>query len=259
MIHLRIEDADYRLYDQWEDIPLSKAIEASKVAVPDTLIRLFELRVKDKTNEYLLAYDSLQDGDRIRILPEYYGRMIALFSDIPPEVIDRIYWEIRTGLFNRYLEHIVIGLFLVPTYQPKGPTEFEHRGVKYYLPNIEQMTAAEFAEAADMEVLGREVYGGRYEAMAMLIAILCRPKDEPYNESKVAQRAELFKDLPMSVAWEVYFFLQDCLQRLEGDILTYSNAAISQLQKQALSPELTNLAGMDPFLQWQERPTGSRR
>ena len=41
--------------------------------------------------------------------------------------------------------------------------------------------------------------------MPLIVAILCRPEGEAYNERVARERAEKFKQLPCTVALDVFF------------------------------------------------------
>jgi hypothetical protein len=97
-------------------------------------------------------------------------------------------------------------------YEPKGIKSFEWNGVEYHLPKMTadgfggllpmaEETAESWAESNDLHIASENPY----ECMPLIVAILCRPEGEPYNELTARQRSEVFKQLPVSIAFEVFF------------------------------------------------------
>ena len=80
--------------------------------------------------------------------------------------------------------------------------------------------------------------------MANIIAILCRPKDEQYDEAKSLKRAETMSELSMDIVWEIFFYLSSAYNTLGDTLLTYLKELESTKQKQPLIQELRNTAGM---------------
>lgn len=234
MILLSIEDTDYRLRHEWEDLTLRDAMALYAIPPPDKFRELLELLAAKKHEEYTAAYNAMTPVERIKTLPVYYGQVIQAASNIPGEVINRLQWRLRTDMFEKYLLPVIAGLYYSPVWERLNIREFTLGGTVFVLPDDDRMDAVEFCEAADIEAFGTEIYGGRWEKMPMLMAVLCRPEGEPYNEATVRARYELFKDCPLSVVWEVYFFLSDYLTVLKNVTQTYLQNLTSKRQRQAI-------------------------
>jgi len=71
------------------------------------------------------------------------------------------------------------------------------------------VSALEYSESADLMTAFSSLSGGAkdYSRLPMLVAILCRPKGEPYDEEAAIQRSETFESLTMDVVWSVFFSL----------------------------------------------------
>jgi hypothetical protein len=94
------------------------------------------------------------------------------------------------------------------------------------------LSALQFTQSADFFSAMNKVAEGAYDKMRYAIAILCLPKGEKYDEQKMFERAELFEDLPMSVVWEVFFFIQHSLERSVVHTLnSFSRAAKGKWQR----------------------------
>lgn len=62
-------------------------------------------------------------------------------------------------------------------------------------------TAESWAESNDLYLASENPY----DCMALIVAILCRPEGEKYDEMKARERAEEFRQLPAYIAFEVFF------------------------------------------------------
>lgn len=72
-----------------------------------------------------------------------------------------------------------------------------------------------------MEQLGK----GRWHSLPYLCAIYLRHKDEPFDESKMTERVELMKTLPLDIALAVGFFLTDSMNIFLKSLLSSKNQA----------------------------------
>lgn len=230
MIQLKIEDATYKIVNEWCDLTIQDAIDYYAIPQPETLTELNRLFVKD-TAEYIKAYVKTAYRDRMITLPGYYGAVLNIMSDIPAEVIDRLFWRARTELYENHLFRFVLWLDIAPMYEPTNIGFFWHDGIKYMIPDDRQMTAVEFCEAADLELLGMELLKNKGEVMARLMAVLCRPEGEKYDEEKIKTRIEPFKTLTLDKVWEVDFFLRGYLNAFAVSVGTYLKEATSNLAR----------------------------
>jgi len=107
---------------------------------------------------------------------------------------------------------------------------------------MNNVTAIEFTEAADLQLAEKALDGGRIETLSNIIAIHCRLKNEKYDEQKSLSRAELFMDeLTMDVAWEVFFCLVELFNTLKKRSQIFLLAA--ELKKET-TPNFNSLDGM---------------
>lgn len=243
MIQLKIDNTAYKIVSEWCDLTIQDAIDYYGIPQPEILRDLNRLFFKN-TEEYMKAYNGISQRDRMVTLPEYYGKVLKVMSDIPQEVINRMFWRVRTEMYEAYLFKFILGLDIAPGYEPRQVGFFWHDGVKYMIPDDRQMTAVEFCEAADLELLGLELFQNKGEVMARLMAVLCRPEGERYDEEKIRARIEPFKTLTLDKVWEVDFFLTGYLNGFARNVATYLRAGRSRLEKQLSLQDLTDLDGM---------------
>lgn len=262
MINMTIGGNDYQSIETWEEMPLSKSIELHKIieGMPKNLAKYYKLasentiekgkkeRLRDKELKQLEK--KISDKERIKEFPQFYGKIICALSNIPEDVMNQIDWRAREKFYKSSYtgsisaESVVYALLFFPyDYKVKGIKKFVFKGQTDWLPKTKRIlgqykpmadsTAVEFAESSDLEIFAKELSGGKYSRMANVISILCRPKVkgqiQKYNEAASLKRAKQFKDLPMSIVWEVFFYA------IKHISLSNSSMLMSLVQKELLT------------------------
>lgn len=269
MVQLTVEGKKYSCFNEWKEMPSSKAVELATLCnkeMPLPLKSLYEIyskstgvddvETKKKADE---QFAKETDEDFIKNFPAFYGKVIKCLSDIPREVIDKILPESRSAFYSQYCFKFVFGVLHFPfDFVPKGISQFTHHEVTCHLPKSKTIlgkvrpfadrTAIEFAEAADLELYSKQLDGGKFECAANIIAVLCRPMGingiEPYNEDTCLKRAETFHDLKMDIVWEVFFCLTQQSILLAQDIALSSMEVGLNLLKQEFPAGLMTSAGV---------------
>lgn len=199
MTELTIAGTDYSCFDQWGEMPLSKATELATLCnkeMPFPLKNLYTVYAKSKgaedeeTKKDIAEFaKDVTDEDTIKNFPVFYGKIIKCLSDIPNEIINKIDAGNRVAFYQQYCFKFVFGVLHFPfDFVAKGITEFTHHDITYYCPKSKTVlgevkpfadrTAIEFAEAADLELFSNKLDGGKFECAANIIAVLCRPMVE---------------------------------------------------------------------------------
>ena len=262
MINLSIGGEDYQSIETWGEMPLSKAIEINKIidTIPKNLAKYYKLtsenakvkgekdRLRDKELQQLAK--KITDKERMKDFPEFYGKIICTLSNIPEAIMNQIQWRDREKFYKSSYtgsisaESVVYGLSHFPyDYHVTGIKKFVFKGQTDWLPKTKRIlgqlkpladtTAIEFAESSDLEIFSKELSGGKYARMANVIAILCRPKVkgliQKYDEATSLKRAAQLKELPMSVVWEVFFYV------VRHTSISNSNILMSLVQRELLT------------------------
>lgn len=225
MLHFEVNNELVKLKTNWEEINLLEAINVLKISLtlPESLRAIYAEKLSEEPDEDKVEklLSSITEEETFKTIPVVYGNLIKALSDISPKTLNQIPSESRRALYAQYIQPIVLGLLFAPTYEYKSPRFFEFEGVKYFLPNVLKiedlevpgidLTAIEFTEAADLQIAASQMEAGRLENASKIVAILCRPEGEEYDEKVMLQRALSFQKLPMSVVWEVFFCLRESL------------------------------------------------
>lgn len=250
---LSIGGTEYKAIETWEEMPLSTAIQVHQVIddMPSMLRELYDHSTKKDPDQKLTdeLYAKITDEDMIKLFPLFYGEIMCTLSTIPRSVMEGMMYDWRTSGYKKYCEGLVMGIMFGDYSEIKNIKSFEWESDTYYLPtsghflggNVDLTKVSDqdistdvpmqneqtivFVEIADLEIYSERLKGGKYEVAANIVSIMCRPEGEEYNEKKSLERAEKFKELPMSIVWEVFFCIQQLLT------ISSQNTQISQLRK----------------------------
>lgn len=160
---------------------------------------------------------------------------IAEVTGIPLEAFTALTYRQQRAFCDPFELQVIRPLYMLGLYEPKGLEKFEHNGVEYYLPRLTadgfggllpmaDETAESWAESNDLHL----ACANPYKYMPLIVAILCRPKGEAYNEQVARERAEGFKQLPAYIAFEVFF----CKLMQQGILLKLLNESLERVAEQ---------------------------
>ena len=200
-----------------------------------------------------LQQEEKQDSNLFDIVQNYrteFNAMFSAFTGIDAKLVDKIKAD------NIATIYMHIRGFLDPP-EAKNIDSFIFQGIEYMLPTkktdyfgnvlhfgnstfgevVEAMQREKAEEEAKAEAateveeqlqeMSQQFIDNNYLALPYQIAILCRPKGEEYDDKKTASRAKLFKKLPMSIVWNIAFFLI----RHKNKSMSLLNLFLKQKQK----------------------------
>jgi len=212
---INIGNNSYIIRENWT---LREAIKITELKIPESLRELYDsILLNDKLKSYKELHKKLTSEQLYKEHPKYYGEIIKIISDIPDEVIEIIDPLSRIEYFTDYIEPQFLDVYFATpnNYQCQDIESFEFKGETYYFPESLKLfdkhipaykeTALSFTEASDLMTKVHNLKNNGISAMAEIIAVYCRKKNEAYSEQLVIERSELFKDLPLEIIWEVFF------------------------------------------------------
>ena len=183
---------------------------------------------KESADEYWLKQmvekeDLLEKFDNVRLNKDLFAYMTGL-SEESMELTD----------INSV--NSVIGVLdgLVQEYKPKGVDSFEFEEETYYFPKefLKKNTYGDYIEATQLEMYIDMMKHGRFDVLPEQMAILCRRADEKYDDEKIPEKAEKFKQLTMDTVWEFSFFLSNQNRKLAEISLTFSEkGSVAEVQE----------------------------
>jgi len=233
MIRIDVLDEQYDVITEWSELTLERFLKVQEIAnkAPKKLKDVIGyIYMNDKE-----ALESLElsKNESLKTFPKFYGDMLGVLADIPKKVINQIDRDSREQFFNMYLIKFAIGVLYTPVdVELTEEDYFEFEGSRYYYPRAKKIVNQErpmgyistiqFTEAADLDVYMASLDEKDYSVMANIVAILCVKGDEDYDEDVMLERAEKFKKLPMNIAWDVFFYLDELLTTYTKTIVPYS-------------------------------------
>jgi len=229
---IEINDKHYHVKD-WDTLTISEAEQLTDLKLPEKMKELYTAGTKEKFEEVQKTFTT---KDEINF-GEYAGEVLKLMSDIPEELIKYMQYHERNDLYEYYCRDIVFSLMLpMPIFEPKKIESFEFDGETFVLPKtlkIFDKFLPGHSEKSLTFVEGQALFKAYAETqekgnLRMIIAVYCRPEGEGYDEQKVIERSERFGELPMSVAWEVFFCITELLSTSVTTINTYYQGAMKK-------------------------------
>jgi len=234
-------------FKEWSDLTIQDCIDIVDIDMPESLKDLYSSKDND---QYSDKYDKISDKIRIKNT-EYYGKVMKIMTNIPSDIIDTLQWWERIDIYETHLQQFVIDLYSqVPNYISEEIKTFEFEGDTFFIPEslkvldrlipMPKETALTYTEGAEFFKQIIEMQEKGIEKFPMLIAILCRRKDEQYDETLTLARAERFKQLPMSIAWEVFFYIYKQLSISIERMQTYTETISTQIQSMKTLTEIAD-------------------
>lgn len=254
MIELTIEREKYTGPSGWYDITLEQFIRVCGVPLPERLRALYvACSGLNETNaqrrpmaekEYEKANGALTQRDLLKVFPEYYGKIIAILTTIPENVIDRLHHDVRTKIFDEWLRYVVLSAFMdypvfystegMVAYIPAETGSFELDGVEYLFPTtlklyggvypMAEEAIITFAEAAEIEVAFHEMREQGVKRFPMFMALYCRPAGELYDEKTIMSRENIMQGVSMDKVWALFFCISRLLLQYNRSTRAYSKA-----------------------------------
>jgi len=182
---------------------------------------------------------------------EFVNKVVNILTDIETNTVDPVS---LVYVFQKYLSKFVFDLNLAApeTFAPEMISNFKHRGVVYLMPtNLEigetivlqhGQNTKSFIEASNLLKQFSKLKSEGMKALPLLIAsVVKRDRLERFDEVEIARRADDFKDLPMNVAWEVFFCLSLLITKYASGILQSMIVKVKPTLKQRLTIQLGRL------------------
>ena len=168
------------------------------------------------------------------------GNIIEDLSDDPLEKMDSVdilkmnkdLFQYISKLSDEDIEKVpieqaieVLGAIsvLAEEFIPKEVDYFDFENERYYFPKeyMKRNTFGDYIEATQLEMSVEKLTNGRFDVLPEQMAILCRKRDEKYDEDLIPEKAEKFRELTMDIVLEFAFFLNKRSVKLGKLLQTY--------------------------------------
>ena len=221
------EAIDFQVPTEWEEITLRHWGELAYIIKKhqDTS------KLKENSLDSRFEVEGLELGemDKISATVAFYNEMhlnrdiFCYLSGLDREDMKYVDMEQVTMVIN------TIGI-LTEEYKPKGIKSFEFEGETYYFTSefLRKNTYGDFIEATQLDMYIDSMKNGKYDVLPEQMAILCRKADEEYDEDKIEEKAEKFKELTMDIVFEFAFFLTQRTGKLVKHSSMYLEKSVNQ-------------------------------
>lgn len=260
MLVIEIENLDYYCPQNWVDVTLRQYCDSVNVlnSMPKKL--------------YTITFGKQEDVDKLEITTEdelefasFYKKWVAFWCGVPENIIGKLPVEVEDGIGVINLYNMLTKFMVMPT-EKECPIiqNIEYNGIVYMLPESQKnlngelhpmvnATFDEFYEGAELKRVQQDLKDGNAKILPLLTAIIYRPAKairkglfrkvvgyeiEPYDSSKVKDRAGLFAHLPMDKVWGAYFFfIQSRLTLLKNTL----NSSKGEAEKHLMSLDMAGI------------------
>jgi len=212
---IEINDIKYNIKN-WSLLTIQDAEKLSALDLPEKMRDLYTAGNKKDFEEVQKTFTTEDEMN----FGEYAGDVLRIVSDIPEELIKYMQYFDRNDLYEAYCRELIMDLVsTVLSYKPRPIESVEFKGEVFFLPKtlkIFDKFLPGHSEKSLTFVEGQALFKAYAETqekgnLRMLIAIYCRMESEKYDENVAIARSEQFGELPMSVAWEVFFCISELL------------------------------------------------
>ena len=195
------------------DLPLD--LESLTIEQAQKLYNYINNNASEEYRAFMAGIDAPTHKAWSSKLKEYTAVVCAAMAEvtgIPLEAFTSLTFRQQRAYCDTFELRVIRPLYMVGLYEPVGIKSFEWEGVTYHLPKMtadgfggllpmSDETAESWAESNDLYLATENPY----DCMSLIVAILCRPEGEKYDELKARERAEEFRQLPAYIAFEVFF------------------------------------------------------
>ena len=213
----------------WREITLGKWIEFSEMLV--------QLAKGSNMLEEGKDFSDMTIHDLIATYPSYVIKVVSFWSGLSESEINQVEYENIVGCFT------VINSVLQQPEIDKEFNGFKFRGKHYMKPKTikdingndilaKDTSFINMVEYLQLSLQGQKVSENVFTEMPKQIALLFRLSDEDYNEDISSIRAEIFKELPMDIVWQIAFFLQSLKSSYEILILQSLTENLKEIKKE---------------------------
>lgn len=199
----------------------AESLDADKISIPYNLEALTIGQAQEiykalaEDEDYIAFLSGAEEEVWSSTLLEYARkamRVVALVGGFDASAVDALSDDEVVEFAPAFEMNVLRPLYHFGLYQPREFEGFDFEGVHYRMPlsiadglggvmPMADTTAEEWAESNDLRIASAHPA----EYMHLIVAILCRPEGEAYNERVARERAEKFKQLPFTIALDVFF------------------------------------------------------
>ena len=259
MITITIEKKRYKGIYSWDDLTLRKYIELASIPLPEGYEAFILADGKftvDKLQEYVDEVSKISD-EQLKGFIGFYRQVILCLTNIPEKVLNKVSDDLIKERYEYFFKPFIISLLYhkpvihfmgqLKDYEPGYVSKNRVRiGWKYYyLPetvSIDGQDIPLFKEPVVSYIEACDVFRGAkmgredVNKLALFMAIYLRRKGEKYSDKLAVTRRDMMLNVPMSIAWAVFFYTVRRLNsyanctRLFGNLQRTTEQSVSEVR-----------------------------
>ena len=215
MINLTVGKHNVKLPEKWSEITLKEYAKIYETIRQNKFIEPTEEQTEDEiiqTNQNRALHNVKLNR---KVFSEFSGISEEILNNTNSKQVEAV-----LELMNKFLNNDVA------VNKDGHIGSFKLKGKTYYMPQINMVgnTFGDFIETAQLDILSEQQKTSKFSHIAEQMAILCRERDEQYDENLVKKKTKLFADLDMGVVWNFIFFLTKQINIYKPHIQMYSKA-----------------------------------
>ena len=233
MINVEINKEKFKFTGNWSELTIEQA-----GSIYSKIVDKLPEKVKTHYNDLIENKDAELDlNQREELEFRLFKRdSLLLFSDVYKDLADTIPDDEIDGLYQSLIFPFVWGLLFSPyDYDMQGIEGFDYLGTNYRFPqqteflgqksDLEDIDAAQLANMKVIIDIVEKAATDRYNYLPSLVAVLAKSSvDELLTDELIKERSELFKKLPISYTFELFFYLNEYSEKLVNGSQTYLNS-----------------------------------
>lgn len=195
MLEIKINEVQYEVPQNWNDITLRKYIDFLKI----------------KKHEDVIFNQPPKNAKTLNNMYNYVFNVINIFCGIPIGTLKKTNISEVNAIYVLLDRALTSDFFyLYENGIDAGNMYFVFNDEKYMLPDkhMQTSTIGELIISQIYQDACKDLANGNYIALSKICAILCRKQFEWYEDFNIDERANMFLDLRMNILLYVGFFLQ---------------------------------------------------
>jgi hypothetical protein len=254
----KIDGKRYKLKIAWLTVTLSDAV------------RICALEIAEDDLKPILGDEVIDVNERQL---RYMANALSILSNCPADVLEATDKDSIVVLFDavKYMVRLLYYMN-IEEYEPSGVYTYLFNRRVYRLPEslvvddnpilCYEEPCKNIIEASNIMKIVAEMKNEGLDKMRYVCALYLKEHGEnDYDVKAIERKAELFKDLPMAIVWDVFFFMYFSLSRYMIDTVTPSLKEVGMLRRVKYTTlgfiQLLRKGWLGLFVRWRNYRSGN--
>tara|TARA_B100001094_G_scaffold333070_1_gene408314 strand:- start:12731 stop:13429 length:699 start_codon:yes stop_codon:yes gene_type:complete len=215
MINLKVGEHNCHLPEQWKEIKLKDYAKVYAVIIGNEFVEPDEQPINKDALEVL---DKERELHNVRTNRKVFSQLTGLSEQVVNQTDIKQMNETIT-LMTNFLNNST-GEYT----DLDEAFSFRYKNKEYVFPfiNMETNTFGDYIETAQLDMVAQKQDAKKMSVIGEQMAILCREKNEVYDEQLIQKKTKMFQELTMDIVWKFVFFLTKQINICNQNFQTYS-------------------------------------